>query len=658
MRKMLLTLLCLMLVLCSSVAFAAGIQVNNLNESKLYALYSEVQSQLLLNKLENANSYKQVTDYDDIERNPNKHTGEKMYFEGTVLQVLEGSTTTYRISMDKYGNDVFLVTYVLPEDSERFLEDDTVCVYAEFIELNTYNSTSNLSITVPYCNASLIIRPITTKSVISATNEELEEAKSSIRTRLGKVVAKDKEYTKLTKTNYEDFARHEKLHESEKLTFTGKVMQVMESSWHNAIRLAVDSDTDKIIYLTYDPDLISIRVLDDDIITVKGIYAGLYTYSSIRGGDITIPSATIETLQVKGFKAPTNFPKDKDGNVKITKALFEDYARRPSEHENEAITFSGKVIQVIEGNTVSSYRIAVDSNSDYIFLVNLANDDRVMRILEDDKVTVVGTFAGLKSYESTLGATITVPQCTASSVVIPGKAASVATKDANGNYRVTKKNYESFARDETTYKGKTVIFTAKVIQALDDDDMNIYRLAVDKSSDAMFLGVISNDDLDVRILEDDIVTIEATSTGLYSYSSTLGGKITIPSCLITSYSIEGYVKQEIGQPDSEGYYKITKKTYDEIARNPNPYKLENITFKAKIIQVVEGSGGDNVYRVAVDSDNNCMFYVEYSLPSGSSRILKNDVVTLRGMYYGIYTYQTTMGGSVSVPALLATEIKK
>ena len=171
-------------------------------------------------------------------------------------------------------------------------------------------------------------------------------------------------------------------------------------------------------------------------------------------------------------------------------------------------------------------------------------------------------------------------------------------------------------------------------------------------------GVISNDDLEVRILEDDIVTIEATSTGLYSYSSTLGGKITIPSCLITSYSIQGYVKQDIGSQDSNGYYKITKKTYEEMARNPDPYKFKNITFKAKVVQVVEGSGGNNVYRVAVDSDSNCMFYVEYTLPSGSSRILKNDVVTLKGMYFGIYTYETTMGGSVSVPALLATEMKK
>ena len=254
MKKLLSFLLCLTLALCSSVAFAAGIQINNLSETKLYALYSEVQSQLLLNKLGNADAYKPATDYDDIERNPNKHTGEKLYFEGTVLQVVEGTTTTYRIATNQYGDNVFLVTYSLPEDSERFLENDAVCVYAEFIELNTYNSTTNLSVTVPYCTANLIIRPIKTKTVPVATDEELEEALSAIRTRLNKVVAKDKEYSKLTKTNYEDFARHENLHENEKLSFSGKVMQVVENSWGNAIRLAVDSDTDKIIYLTYDPD--------------------------------------------------------------------------------------------------------------------------------------------------------------------------------------------------------------------------------------------------------------------------------------------------------------------------------------------------------------------------------------------------------------------
>ena len=632
MRKFLAVILSIIIVAFASVAFAATIPVNNVSFSKLYDLYSEIQSRQSLKKLKDAKSYKPVGNYEDIERNPNKHIGDKLYFEGKIIQVIEGTPTTYRVSTGERGNDVFLVTYELPEDSERFLENDTVCVYAEFIELNTYESTTNLSVTVPYCEATLIIRPVKTQAVLNASSRELEEGIKAIRARLDKTAAKENGYTKLTKTNFNDFARHAKLHENEKLTLSGKVLQVMESSFINSIRLAVDSDTDKVIYLTYDPELINIRVLDDDILTVKGIYTGLYTYSSVRSGYITIPSAQIESLQVKGFKAPSSISKDKNGNSKITNTVFEDYARRPSAHSNEKISFSARVVQVIEGDTVSSYRMAVDDNSNCIFLVKIANDKRTMRGLEDDKVTVVGTFDGLMSYESTLGVTITIPQCKATSIVVPGKTVSSAAKDTKGNYKVTKTNYESFARNEDKYKDESISFSAKVIEVVDGDSYTIYRLAVDKSYDAIFLGIISNDDLSVRILEDDMVTIKATSTGLYSYNSTMGGKITIPSCRFTDYSIQGYVKQEIGKPDSKGYYKTTKKKYDELARNPDPYKLESITFKAKVVQVVEGSGGNNVYRVAVDSDSNCMFYVEYTLPSGSSRILKNDIVTLKGTY--------------------------
>ncbi len=73
---------------------------------------------------------------------------------------------------------------------------------------------------------------------------------------------------------------------------------------------------------------------------------------------------------------------------------------------------------------------------------------------------------------------------------------------------------------------------------------------------------------------------------------------------------------------------------------------------------MERSGGKNVYRVAVDSDYSCVFYVEYTLPRGASRILEGDIVTLKGEYYGIFTYTTTMGSPVSVPASIATSMSR
>ena len=650
--SLIVTLVCL-------TATASPIAVEGLDREELYKLNAQVQSQIMLNQFQGAEQYSSSFNYDDIERNPGKHTGEKIRFEGKIIQVVEGSgTTTYRISSDTDDSNIFLVTYSRPEDSDRFLEDDQVCVYAEFVDLNTYQSTTKLSVTVPYCRADLIIRPITDSNVASATNEELEATQKAIREKTTEKMTKEKGYTKLTNINYSEFARQENLHKNELITVSGKVLQVVEGSSAISIRLAVNFENDMVIFLTMDSELSDIRILEDDSITVKGQYTGLYTYSSVRGGEITVPSATVESVSVKGYETPKSIPKDKDGKYKLTAKLFEDYARRPKAHMNETITFSAKVLQVIEGSNTSEYRMAIDSDNDRVIYVTIASGDRTTRILEDDKVNVVATFTGLLTYESTMGVSITVPQCVASSIDVPGKKTTTAKKGAGGNYKVTKKNYEAFARDEQTYKGSPISFKAKVVQVVDGDNETIYRLAVDKSYDAMFLGSISKDKLSIRILEDDIVTIEGTSTGLYSYSSTRGGKITIPSCEITKYKVEGYKQQKLGKPDKEGYLKITKKNYDELARNPDPYKGENITFKGKVLQVVERGGGSNIYRVAVDSKSSKVFYVEYDLPAGASRILEKDVVTLKGEYYGIYTYETTMGSSVSVPALIATEIKK
>lgn len=659
MKRLAVILMIAIFALVCASAFADPISIKGLDESRLYSLYSEVQSQLQYKQLFKPANYSPLSDYDDIERNPDKHTDKKIYFDGKIIQVLEDSSgNTYRIAANGDSDQMFMVSYSLPEDTERFLKDDTVRVYAKFKKLYTYQSTTNVPVTVPYCDAALIIHPVTNKYVKAASQEELETALNDIRGQLSKLAKKDHEYTKFTKTNYDFYAKNAKLHDKEKITFTGKVLQTIDNDILTSIRVAVDSDSDKVVYLILSNDTTSIRVLEDDTITVKGTFTGLYTYSSTLGGEITIPSCFADSVDVKGYKAPKKFTKDKNGNVQLTKQTYQDYSRRPKEHTDEPITFSATVLQVIEGSSSSQYRMAVDGDYSSVIYVTLPNDSKSMRVLEDDKVVVTGTFNGLLTYESTLGAPITIPQCIASSVVIPGKKTTTASKDTSGNYKVTKKNYESFARDEETYKGKTLSFTATVIQVLEDSSTTTYRLAVDGSYDAIFLAAIDNDDLDGRILEDDTVTVEALSAGLYTYSSTLGGKITVPSCLITKYSIKGYTKVDLGKPDKDGNYKITKKNYQEIARNPAPYRFSGMTFKGKVVQVIEGSGGNNAYRIAVDSDSNCMFYVEYTLPSGSSRILEKDKVTLTGTYFGIYSYETTLGSTVSVPALIATDMHR
>ena len=70
----------------------------------------------------------------------------------------------------------------------------------------------------------------------------------------------------------------------------------MEGNGEIQIRLAVGGDYDKIIYGVYDSSIVSSRVLEDDNITIMGLSAGLLTYQSTMGGEITIPSMLIEKI--------------------------------------------------------------------------------------------------------------------------------------------------------------------------------------------------------------------------------------------------------------------------------------------------------------------------------------------------------------------------
>lgn len=78
-----------------------------------------------------------------------------------------------------------------------------------------------------------------------------------------------------------------------KVKFSGRVLQVqsLEGTNINKLRLAVNNDIDKVITVDYDSQQTKKgRILDDDYITVYGYFSGLYSYTSIMGAKITVPS--------------------------------------------------------------------------------------------------------------------------------------------------------------------------------------------------------------------------------------------------------------------------------------------------------------------------------------------------------------------------------
>ncbi|WP_141545981.1 hypothetical protein [Bacillus wiedmannii] len=101
-----------------------------------------------------------------------------------------------------------------------------------------------------------------------------------------------------TGITYDQLARTPDEFKGKKAQFTGKVLQVMEGKGETQLRVAVNGNYDKVLYVAYKSDILNSRVLEKDNVTVKGKSAGIYTYTSTMGGEISIPAMLVEKIDI------------------------------------------------------------------------------------------------------------------------------------------------------------------------------------------------------------------------------------------------------------------------------------------------------------------------------------------------------------------------
>ena len=99
--------------------------------------------------------------------------------------------------------------------------------------------------------------------------------------------------------------------------------------------------------------------------------------------------------------------REAEANKYETGLTWEDIAR--DQHTGEYCQFSGKVIQVMNGDTFNQYRIAIDDNYDQIMLIQINLPLSSGTVLENDYISFKGISVGTMSYQTVLGAQMTVP---------------------------------------------------------------------------------------------------------------------------------------------------------------------------------------------------------------------------------------------------------
>ncbi len=150
--------------------------------------------------------------------------------------------------------------------------------------------------------------------------------------------------------------------------------------------------------------------------------------------------------------------------------------------------------------------------------------------------------------------------------------------------------------------------------------------------------------------DDEVKNSSSQSSSTKSSSSEKSGEKSSEKSSSSDYSSSqsSNSSSEDSNPDS---YK-TGITYDQIARTPDQFKGQKLSFTGKVVQVTED--GDTELRVAVDgnSDNIIYVFVDKDLIK-KSRVLEDDLITVSGKSKGTISYDSTGSGKITIPAINA-----
>ena len=114
-------------------------------------------------------------------------------------------------------------------------------------------------------------------------------------------------------------------------------------------------------------------------------------------------------------------------------------------------------------------------------------------------------------------------------------------------------------------------------------------------------------------------------------------------------------RDELAKAAEEAQGYETGITFDDIARKPDDYIGKKVKFSGKVIQVIEGSETIQI-RLAINNDYNQVALCEYDSSITDSRVLVDDIITVYGTSAGTITYQSTIGGQITVPGILLQRI--
>ena len=102
------------------------------------------------------------------------------------------------------------------------------------------------------------------------------------------------------KVNYKNLERTPDKYKGQAIKFSGYVVQVCSEAssplYYSTYRVATSGRYNNVVYIFVDNYGSEERILEDDYVTFYGEFDGLYSYTTVRGNELTIPSVNVEYI--------------------------------------------------------------------------------------------------------------------------------------------------------------------------------------------------------------------------------------------------------------------------------------------------------------------------------------------------------------------------
>ena len=148
---------------------------------------------------------------------------------------------------------------------------------------------------------------------------------------------------------------------------------------------------------------------------IKEIKMNLHLYNADTYHTVSKNVTAIMTYNYYSAKkaASSDFDQNKYPSIP-----YKDLMRYPEQYTGNSYSFTGYVLQTQKEDDLYVYRVSTSGKSDNVVFVALRESSGMPRLIEDDKVSIAGTFLGLQSYIAVLGNEITIPLMIAEKIVM------------------------------------------------------------------------------------------------------------------------------------------------------------------------------------------------------------------------------------------------